>query len=73
MARLVILLSFLTAGCAYLRPDPAVEVAPDPVIYPPPSAGGRYVPWSSGLAPAELAFIWPFRRASPPPRPLIVD
>jgi len=56
------------AGCAHWRPVPVVEVAPDPVMYPAPFAGGRYIPWTSGLAPGEAVFLGPFGRIIARPR-----
>ena len=69
---LLLLLSLAMTGCAYFRPPPVVEVAADPVMYPAPSAGGRYIPWASGLSPCEMVFVRPFGRAAPSPRPASV-
>jgi len=69
---LLLLLPLAMTGCAYSRPTPVVEVAADPVMYPAPSAGGRYIPWASGLAPSEVVFLGPFGRSSPSPRPAII-
>lgn len=60
-----ILLSLAMTGCSYWRPAPVVEVAPDPIMYPAPAAGGRYIPWAGGLAPGEAVFLGPFGRSSP--------
>lgn len=49
MWRALMLLSLLLllAGCAAWRGVPEIAVAPDPVVYPAPSDGARYIPWMS--------------------------
>jgi len=73
MAGLWITLSLAITGCSYGRPVPVVEVAPDPVMYPAPSAGGRYIPWASGLASGETVFLGPFGRAVTSRRPPVIE
>lgn len=35
----------LFPGCAYLRGEPEILVAPDPAVYPAPAQLPRYLPW----------------------------
>lgn len=51
MGRALILWAvMLLSGCGYYSRSPGQQVtAPDPTLYPAPSAGvGRYIPWASG-------------------------
>ena len=47
MRRAAILMGLilLPGGCSWLRAEPEVVVAPDPIMYPAPALDQRYIPW----------------------------